>query len=145
MTHHAEYLTPIFDKILFGEVVDSAIANLSKWGEHKFDAIACTGISGLAVAAPVSYILDKYLIVVRKQIEDSHSAFNVETSILNGNYIIIDDFIETGTTINDIILNINGLSSNDLNLVGIYTYYRHLNNTQTLKDFDDIEIIDGGI
>ena len=73
----------------------------------EFDAIAYTGQSGALVAPTIAYLLNKHLIMVRKDVElsGSHSFNRVEGYVNKNepiNYIIIDDFVETGKTINTI-------------------------------------------
>jgi len=78
--------------------------NLIVKSNLKFDAIAYTGCSGALVAPTIAYLLNKHLIVVRKD-EGAHSFNRVEGYVNKNepiNYIIIDDFIETGKTINTI-------------------------------------------
>jgi hypothetical protein len=94
---------------------------------------ACTGISGLSVAAPLSYLMGKGLMVVRKSSEDSHCQTNVEGIPVRGSHkvLIIDDLICSGTTIRDIVSKVSGRVSSgrrhpDLNIdiVGTFLYNR---------------------
>jgi adenine/guanine phosphoribosyltransferase-like PRPP-binding protein len=75
-----------------------AVHNLKNFG-IKFDAIACTGLSGSLVAPAVAAELDKPIVIVRKG-ESSHgntieSSKNFKDAF---NYIIIDDLVESGRT-----------------------------------------------
>lgn len=63
-----------------------------------FQAIACSGVSGLIVAGPLCYELDKYPIIVRKEKDDCHSSKKVEGVDGVFNYIILDDLICSGHT-----------------------------------------------
>lgn len=72
----------------------------------KFDAIAFQGVSGALVAPVIGFILRKPLIAVRKG-EKSHTTRKVEFGIATPKtYVIVDDFISTGETIKQIVLNI---------------------------------------
>ena len=63
----------------------------------KFDAIVVCGASGMLLAS-VADVLHKNLILVRKSSDDSHSTVPVEGP-RDGRYIILDDMIDTGHTI----------------------------------------------
>lgn len=67
--------------------------------EIDFDAIVVCGVSGLVVGPMVANALGVPLVVVRKEDDHStHSDFQVEGCIPE-RYIIIDDFIESGDTV----------------------------------------------
>jgi len=97
--------------------------------KSKVHAIACCGLSGLLVAAPVSVELGLPLIVVRKEKETTHSEFKVEYGILPTksnvpvNYVIIDDFIDIGATINRIETEIRyNHTQGDFKLRAVFLY-----------------------
>lgn len=81
--------------------IEQAAHDLKKQG-YKFDAIAFRGMSGALLAAPLALALDKTMILVRKG-EDSHSMYKIEGDIGAQKYLIVDDFIGTGTTVRTII------------------------------------------
>jgi len=101
--------------------------NLIVKSNLKFDAIAYTGCSGALVAPTIAYLLNKHLIVVRKD-EGAHSFNRVEGYVNKNepiNYIIIDDFIETGKTINTIYEKIADAAGNlpsNIILKGIFLW-----------------------
>jgi adenine/guanine phosphoribosyltransferase-like PRPP-binding protein len=101
--------------------------NLIVKSNLKFDAIAYTGCSGALVAPTIAYLLNKHLIVVRKN-EGAHSFNRVEGYVNKNepiNYIIIDDFIETGKTINTIYEKIADAAGNlpsNIILKGIFLW-----------------------
>lgn len=102
----------------------------------KFDAIAFTGSSGAALAYPLSYILGLPLICVRKSPKDSHFGLRLEGYVSASRYIIVDDFIESGRTINKIQRAIK--SKNEAaSCVGIYLYNDGAIN---LPDFKGITV-----
>jgi adenine/guanine phosphoribosyltransferase-like PRPP-binding protein len=65
-----------------------------------FDSIACCGTSGLMVVPQIAEILDKHIVIVRKN-ERSYSSFKIE-GVSPYRYIIIDDLICSGSTIRHI-------------------------------------------
>lgn len=68
----------------------------------KFGAIAYRGHSGALVAPIVATALSKPLILIRKDGDDRHSCRTVEGSEAK-TYIIIDDFVYSGDTVQTII------------------------------------------
>ena len=89
---------------------------------HKddFDAIACTGVSGIPVATVVALRLHKKLIIVRKSDDKStHSYFDVE-GVCEGRYVFLDDFIGTGSTIRYVQSQI--AKRGDAKIIGAYSY-----------------------
>jgi adenine/guanine phosphoribosyltransferase-like PRPP-binding protein len=84
-----------------------------------FEAIACCGLSGSLVAPDVARKLDKKLVIVRKN-EGSHG-HDVELSFNEdiGNYVIVDDLVESGKTINLIRKRLHWYEGT---CVGVYLY-----------------------
>jgi adenine/guanine phosphoribosyltransferase-like PRPP-binding protein len=78
------------------DVCEGKIRNL------KFDAIAVRGISGMLVGSPLAAATESQLIIVRKDTEKTHSDSKVEGWGRKQNILIVDDFIETGETIDQI-------------------------------------------
>ena len=87
----------------------------------KFDVIACRGVSGLAVAPIVSHILNKPLIIIRKQGDGSHSGSSYEGCYNFKSYIVIDDFISTGGTIMEIRKVVKTFNP-QAEFIGVFTY-----------------------
>lgn len=73
----------------------------------KIDAIAYTGSSGAALAFPLAIAHDVPVIYIRKDGERSHGT-EVECNCTQEieNYIIVDDFIATGSTVRRIMTKI---------------------------------------
>lgn len=99
---HANYLVRAFTD--HKKVVEQSYALLKK-PLHKFDAIAVRGVSGLIIGAPLAYLLNKPLIVVRKPYEvkdgNSHSLILVESNYSDTSrfsWIFLDDCIGGGST-----------------------------------------------
>lgn len=96
--------------------------------EFNVSAIAIRGISGAIIGFPLCYLLCLPPIVVRK--EPSHSFGLIEFPMIFReeniqqrpmNYMVIDDFISTGATVNETIREIKNSYPN-WNLRFIYLY-----------------------
>ena len=77
-----------------------AVSVLSK---HDFDAVAFRGISGNLIAPAIAMEMNKSLIAVRKTTKDCNSDRKVEGDIVARRYVIVDDFISSGATVNAIM------------------------------------------
>ncbi len=105
----AGYLENVLCHDRFMETAQNIIA--ATYGHRgKFDAIACTGTSGVAIGPYIAAILKKPVMVVRKDNEHNHSDEFVETEIEHGKkviWIFLDDLISTGTTLSRVKKKIN--------------------------------------
>ncbi len=73
--------------------------------EIGFDAIACCGSSGMMAAAVLSVALGVPVIYVRKANEKSHGS-SVEANSVGqsiSRYLIVDDFVASGNTLDRIV------------------------------------------
>jgi len=147
MNVFSHYLDNIYDPISFASAVNTAVEKITKFkARHSFNAIAFTGTSGAAIAYPLSYLLQIPLICVRKSIRDNHfgraTKSHIEGVVNSKKYIIIDDCIASGKTIQrirDAIKN-HSIEIEDKvqpKLVGIYLY----NNSRLIKSYDKIPLI----
>lgn len=77
--------------------------------KHDIDAIAVSGSSGCAMAFPVSFLTGVPVVYVRKPDENSHGT-GVESMgfPVMERYVILDDFVCSGTTIDHIKSSIEG-------------------------------------
>jgi hypoxanthine phosphoribosyltransferase len=66
--------------------------------ETEFDAVLCTGLSGIVPSAIYCYMTGKRLVVLRRPNEGSHGQW-LEGSVYDTNYVIVDDFVATGDTL----------------------------------------------
>jgi len=94
------------------------VAQAIQKSKVRFSVIAFRGVSGSLVAPLVAVKLRKKIAVVRKRSARSHADRHVE-GYLEGNYIIIDDFVESGNTCKAIMRDMDGTC------VGIFTYYAY--------------------
>lgn len=81
-----------------------------------FDSIAVRGVSGLVMGPIVAHVMDKHLIVSRKEDPTGHSIRTVEMSEYSRRYVILDDFVSSGDTLVKIVSDV------DLELVGVCCY-----------------------
>jgi hypothetical protein len=95
----ASYLENGCDHASVKELVKKAVRKLKKL---DFDSIAFRGVSGALIAPIVAYKLKKPVTCIRKPTEPSHGCGTVEGAVNFERYIIIDDFISTGDTVNTI-------------------------------------------
>jgi orotate phosphoribosyltransferase-like protein len=127
MSVTTDYLDDVFNKSLFESGIDLAAARLLKFGLHKFDSIAFSGVSGAAYAFPLAYKLGVNLINIRKE-DSAHYPDIFEGYTNSKKYIIVDDFVETGATLARIQEGVKayyGVSKP--RLVGIYLYTSNAN------------------
>lgn len=112
------------------------IIRLISGSEIKFNSIAVTGISGLLLGPILAAQLNKKILVVRKDTKTTNSDKIVEgRSVKNDRYIIIDDFIQSGSTINRIIKEIH-IFNPTAKCVGIFLY----NERDKRTSFNGIKI-----
>lgn len=103
-------------------MVPTAIKTIKAWRKkHPFDAIAFTGTSGAALAYPLALALKVPLICVRKKGDGNHFKSSIEGVTNSNKYLIVDDFIVSGETMDRIIQTIRGTGSM-AKPVGIYLY-----------------------
>jgi len=114
----AGYLSVMLNPSCAAARLDMVMEQIEK-SKIQFDSIACRGVSGLLCAPILAHKLHKHLIVVRKG-EDRHSSFDTEYEVpgYDGQtrYIIVDDLIESGATMQAIIENAPGIC------VGIFLF-----------------------
>jgi adenine/guanine phosphoribosyltransferase-like PRPP-binding protein len=115
----ASHLRPIVDPEELQKRVNEAVSRLKC---VEFDAIACTGISGIAFAAALSLQAQKPVVIVRKQEAPmSHSCRSIEGPDEIRTFVFVDDLISTGST----LFRVNGAIKSqypEATLVGIYCY-----------------------
>ena len=82
------------------KIIIKAVCDLRKISD-SFDSIACCGVSGLMVVPQISELLNKNIIVVRKEGDKCYSEFRTE-GVAPFRYIILDDLICSGSTVKHI-------------------------------------------
>jgi orotate phosphoribosyltransferase-like protein len=126
-TIQTDYLNRVYEVKLFVKVVDRAVKTLTAFRKkNHFDAIAFTGTSGAALAYPLSIKMKVPLICVRKSVKDNHYGSKLEGCINARTYIIVDDFICSGSTMRKIEKAVKkGIwyrENTEPKLVGVYLY-----------------------
>src|SRR5690348_8275544 len=87
-------LVPELRKIIIRELCD----RIKIFGMDKFDTIVFRGMSGSLIAPSVADHLNKPMLFVRKE-RTEHSSYQLEGHCKVQNYIIIDDLIFSGETV----------------------------------------------
>jgi hypoxanthine phosphoribosyltransferase len=90
--------------ILAGRKQNKMDAMVQVVQERQIETIIATGISGITIASVLSYLSGVSLCVVRKKLEDEprHSGYILECNNDIGRCMILDDFPDTGATIQNI-------------------------------------------
>lgn len=99
------YLKPLFNVKAF-PLVEYAVRMMILRSDVKFDAIAFRGASGSLLCPSLAMAMGKEMILVRKGLnegEPSHSTYKTEGRTSGAHYIIVDDLIASGDTMNAII------------------------------------------
>jgi orotate phosphoribosyltransferase len=78
------------------KIIIKAVCDLRKI-KDSFDTIACCGISGLMVVPQIAELLDKHILIIRKN-EKCYSEFRTE-GVAPFRYVVIDDLICSGETV----------------------------------------------
>ncbi len=124
------YLISAFNPVIVKMIIKSfkkAIKN-NLFGD--FETIAIRGTSGLLIGPILAQVTDKRIIVVRKEEHKAHTSRICEGYLKTQNYIIVDDTIDTGTTIKTIKDCVDGTVKNETDewptLKGIFLYSQPL-------------------
>ena len=97
------YLSSYMRPATLGRAVDN-LCRLAIDKRLEFDTVVFRGVSGALVAPGVALKLGKLLAVCRKPTEKAHCSAGLETSYLPVHrYVIVDDFICSGSTIRAIL------------------------------------------
>ena len=116
----ANHTSKILSHKYRNKIIMDSYKHLKQYSD-QYDAIACCGISGLTVVPQVAELLNKNILVVRKQI-NGYSNFIIEGASTH-NYIIIDDLVCSGGTIKHIIKNIKEEMPR-AKCMGVWSYIR---------------------
>jgi hypothetical protein len=100
MNQHVGYLNGFFDLEHREEILNQIAESFT---EVDFDSFAVCGTSGLLIGSLAADRLGKGLIVVRKECDVNHSDNWIECSNDAHRFVIIDDCISTGATIQYIL------------------------------------------
>lgn len=96
---------------------------------QSLQSVVGTGLSGSLFAAKVHSLIDKQMIIVRKDDDKSnHSGSKIEYTGMPGKWILVDDFIDSGATVVRVLKKVKDIFSfpGDLNYYrnfqGVYCY-----------------------
>jgi hypothetical protein len=96
-TRHAAYLRDVFEE------TTAVVERIAKRLEGKdYDTIVGTGISGALLLLMLRDRLKKHVAIVRKPHDGSHS-YNWVEGTLGARYVIVDDQVASGATVNRIV------------------------------------------
>jgi hypothetical protein len=101
------------------KIIIKAVCDLRKISD-QFDSIACCGTSGLMVVPQVAELLNKNIVLIRKQNEKCYSNFAIE-GVKPFRYIILDDLICSGDTVRHIQRTIDD-EYRRTECIGLYCY-----------------------
>ena len=114
---HPPYESEIYSPYM----VRAIAARISKWCEElKIGTVACTGISGLGMAAPLSAIHDLKLIIVRYRM--GRTSVEGPHDHGTGPYAIVDDLISSGYTVDRIVSSVHEVAP-ELHPAAIFLYH----------------------
>jgi orotate phosphoribosyltransferase-like protein len=103
---------PVYDHVYYLEQTirtdklrETAAKSCEVLRRYEFDALAFRGQSGSLIAPVLALQLDKTMLMVRKSSEahDCHSGRLVEGDLGARTYIIVDDLISSGRTVQTIV------------------------------------------
>lgn len=119
--YSSDYL--LLNKQVLSERINRLVKIIEE-SEIRFHAIAYRGHSGALVAPTVAHLISKELILVRSTTQGTHTDHLVEgytNQIVR--YVIIDDLLQSGRTINIILRRVKEFSKqNDFRCVGVFLY-----------------------
>ena len=112
------YLHRALDPKTLNEQIKIICRRLRRY-KDDFDTIVIRGMSGALVGSAVAIKLNKGITIIRKD-ESRHSYRDVEGNKEHTRYVIIDDLISYGTTVEEIIKNMKLFNKGKL--IGIILY-----------------------
>ena len=123
------YLESVYNPSLFDETVRSSLKAVKLMKQElKFDTLAFTGSSGAALGYILGFTLGIPIVCIRKSREGCHfgdySSGYIEGHTGSKSYIIVDDFIASGKTVNNIASEMKKQCPK-AQCVGIYLYKRY--------------------
>lgn len=150
----ADYMSGAM-KIEIRREVIALLKDMITRSKLQFDTIAFRGMSGALVGSIISHEMGIPFAVIRKEKDSTHSESAIDGPLEIGNYIIIDDFISSGTTIRMIINTIrygesqenledskkHGVPNPNAKCIGIFLYDIEDSRTPTFDGIPCYEIV----
>lgn len=123
MAIESGHLKDLFKPVFLKNILNATIRRVTELqAELGFNAIAFTGMSGAALAWAVSAHTGIPLICVRKRLDNTHYPERVEGEQDVTTYLILDDFIGTGRTVETIMDEIASSCHFGAKCVGVLVY-----------------------
>lgn len=119
MTLVTSYHDTAFDHTRRAKAVHRITKTLARFPREV--GIVCTGLSGILIGVPAAEKTERQFAIVRKKGETSHACNEVEGYKL-AEYVIVDDFIDSGDTIRRIIDAMNKRNESSCRAVLLYDY-----------------------
>lgn len=120
------YLKSVFHREKFTQIIDRLCADIKESGV-EFDTIVFRGSSGALVAPTLSMRLDKEMLMVRKE-DNNHSCYKIEGYVGSKGFIVVDDLICSGGTLNEIFNQVRNHKDYPIShapCVGIFLYHNY--------------------
>lgn len=114
----ASHTCHVLNHKIRNKIIIKAVCDLRKIAK-EFDSIACCGVSGLMVVPQIAELLNKNILIIRKN-DKRYSEFRTE-GVAPVRYVVIDDLICSGTTVK----NITGIIKEEYpraRCLGVYCY-----------------------
>lgn len=144
------YLYPSYHEVTspaqLMRVVDVMAAKIKEWlaahPEKNITHMVLTGTSGQSIGWPVSYKIGLPVAVVRKDADRGHAGKIVGTGEI-GNYIVLDDQISIGATIQRIHDELTAYSESGIRpyMDTIFLYHSSREHSFALQDGREVPVI----
>ena len=121
---HSPYLNEAMTRT--ASMIEEALQTLVEH-EDEFDAIVCTGVSGMLIGPTLAYLMDKRLAVVRKPEDRSgkgnHATVDIESALnKKDRWLFVDDLIASGKTVQRIEHAMRMVTGFKGKMAGLYLY-----------------------
>ncbi len=130
----ATHIAPTINRWTRNEVIEDCVKVLQQF---DYDTLAFQGASGIGISLILAHLLQKEVILVRKEGEprNAYARYKVEGYREAKRYIIVDDLIATGSTAARVLRGVRDLAPS-AELVGILLYYEGVQIITATSDFD---------
>ena len=99
---HSTYLAEALDPGMRTKILRQCL-NLLRPVRKLFDTVVFRGYSGALIAPEIASRMKKHLLFVRKEGDDSHTSLTLEGHYTTERFLIVDDIVATGHTVNTIL------------------------------------------
>jgi adenine/guanine phosphoribosyltransferase-like PRPP-binding protein len=104
MRIESDYLGKLYNPVQLRTIVERTIEVIKDLqASRQIDTIVCTGLSGQGVGFPTSMLTGIPLLVMRKPGDNTHAYGQIEGNVEFGTYIIVDDGISSGATVDRLV------------------------------------------